>query len=433
MSEKFKLGLTRNRLFEFDNCVGFLGEIRGCFDISECEKALKTLLLKEPILSCSVELCENGDGYIVPGKCQPALEVFDGDENEFLKDISFKGFDFNNQLFSFVIINKNTLGIFAHTVVADTRALMYLASELMKVYEKKALSVVPSEIKVISESSQLPSNVLSPVIERLASDLEMGWQKKTRTFDFSDYKNAREKYLSQKENNDTIFLDIDKDLLCSLKDFANRRSVDVSSLVAFAFYKSLTEALGGKRKYKKLNVQANERVFFPCGDDLQVGAYNGLVVVEEKKNKNASASLNDNAISFHKEIYKRVTSAFKVFYNEYMFMRLSPSFVDSQYIYCAGNFKHKYSKKLAGTYGCANEVIGEFCSFNLNQKTWSGLEVFERVSPWETLKMRSTTMITFVEKGEVGQICFAYKTDKISSSMAQSITEKVISLLKQIR
>ncbi len=431
MSEKFKLGLTRNRLFEFDNCVGFLGEIEEAFDVAECEKALKTLLLKEPLLSCNIELCENGEGYIVPEKNALALEVFDGDKNEFLKNISFKGFDFKEQLFSFVIINKNTLGVFAHTVVADARTLMYLASEFMSIYEKKNLSVVPAEINVISETSQLPSNVLSPVIDKLASDLEMGWQKKTNVFDYFDYKNAREKYLSQKENTDTISLDVDKALLCNLKAFACREKVDVSSLVAFAFYKSLTEALGGKRKYKKFNVQANERVFFPQGSDMQLGAYNGFAVVEEKKNKNASTSLSDNAISFHKEIYKRVTSAFKVFYNEYMYMRLSPSFVDSQYIYCAGEFNHKYSKKLAQIYGCANEVVGEFCSYNLNQKIWSGLDVFKKVISWEPLKMRSTTMITFLEKGETGQIYFTYKADKIRDSQAKNIAEKAVDLLKE--
>ena len=428
MSEKFKLGLTRNRLFELDNCVGFLGELEEAFDIAECEKALKTLVLKEPILTCGIELCEDGEGYIVPEKHQLTLDAFDGDKNEYLKSISFNGFDFNEQLFSFVIINKNTLGIFAHTAVADCRALMYLASELMAIYQKKNLSVLPAEIKVVSEVSQLPTNVVSPVIDKLASDLEIGWQKKTRVFSYSDYKNAREKYLSHKGNADAISLELSEELMSSLKGFAERECVDVSSLVAFAFYKSLTETLGGKRKYRKLNVQANERVFFPDGDKMQVGAYNGFVVVEEKK-KNASGSLTDRAKNFHNEIYKRATSAFKVFFSEYLFMRLSPAFQDSQYVYCAGELKHKYSKKLAETYGCANEVVGEFCSFNLNQKTWSGLDAFESVTPWEPLKMRSTTMITFVERGNKGQLCFTYKTDKISTDSARIIAEGAVDLL----
>lgn len=431
MSEKNKLGLTRNRLFEFDNCVGFLGEVEEVFDIAECEKALKALILKEPILTCGIELCENGEGYIDPEMHQPAFEIFEGDKSEYVKNIAFNGFDFSKQLFIFAIINKNTLGIFAHTAVADCRTLMYIASELMAIYQKKSLSVVPAEIKLVSEASQLPASVVSPVVDKLASDLEMGWQKKTRSFSYSDYKIARDKYLLQKGEVDTISLEMDKALLGELRGFAERESVDVSSLVAFAFYKSLTETLGGKRKYRKLNVQANERVFFPDGDKMQVGAYNGFVVVEEKK-KNASRALADRAKGFHKEIYKRVTSAFKVFFNESLLMRLSPSFPDSQYIYCAGDFKNKYSKKLAEVYGCANEVVGEFSSFNLNQNFWAGLDAFKSVTPWEPLKMRSTTMITFVEKGDKGQICFTYKTDKISTDSARSIAEKAMDLLEKI-
>ncbi len=431
MSEKFKLGLTRNRLFEFDNCVGFLGEVEEAFDIAECEKALKALILKEPILTCGIELCENGEGYMVPEMHQPALEAFEGDKSEYLKNITFNGFDFSKQLFTFVIINKNTLGIFAHTAVADCRTLMNLASELMAIYQKKNLSVVPAEIKVISEALQLPASVVSPVIDKLASDLEMGWQKKTRSFSYSDYKNAREKYLSRKGNADAISLEVNEEIMTSLKCFAERECVDVSSLVAFAFYKSLTETLGGKRKYRKLNVQANERVFFPDGDKMQVGAYNGFVVVEEKK-KNASGALTDRANSFHKEIYKRATSAFKVFFSEYLLMRLSPAFQDSQYIYCAGELRYKYSKKLAEVYGCANEVVGEFCSFNLNQKFWAGLDAFKSVTPWEPLKMRATTMITLVEKGDKAQIFFSYKTDKISTDSARVIAEKAVDLLEKI-
>ena len=433
MSEKIKLGLTRNRLFEFNNCVGFLGEVEEAFDIKECEKALKTLSLKEPLICCGVELCEDGEAYFVTEKHEMCFEVFNGDKDAFLKNINAVGFDFSGKLFSFIIINGNTLGIFAHTVVADARSLMYLAGEFMGIYKNKLVSVVPSEIKVLSETSQMPSNVFSVVIDRLASDLELGWQKKTKVFTYDDYSAARCKYLSTKEETPSVFLDIDEKHLCDLKEFAERECVDVSSLVAFAFYESLTGALGGKRKYRKLNIQANERVFLSDVNKMQLGAFNGVVVVEKKKNKKLPDSLINNAVAFHKEIYKRVTSAFRVFYNEFLFMRLPVSFTDSQYMYCAGEFQHKYSKKLANTYGCANEVVGEFCSFNLNQQIWSNLEAFENVVSWEPLKMRSSSMITFVEKGTRGYIHFTYKKDKISDDVAKKITEKVVALLKDFK
>lgn len=432
MSEKFKLGLSRNRLFEFDDCVSFLGETEEAFDLSECEKALKTLCLKEPILGCGIELCENAEAYLITGKKEIALEVFQGDKESFVRERIRNGVDFSGNLFSFVIINGNTLGVFAHTAVADARSLMYLAGEFMSIYNSKTLSVVPSEIKVISETSQMPSNVFSVVIDRLASDLEVGWQKNTRTFTCDDYKIAREKYLNSKSDMGSVELEINEELFSKVKHFAQEEKVDVSSLVAFAFYESLTETLGGKRRYRKLNVQANERVFFEEYDKMRVGAFNGITAVEKKKNKKSPDTLSANAVNFHKEIYKRVVNAFSVFYNEFLFMRLPDDFADSQYMYCAGEFEHKYSKKLAETYGCANEVVGEFCSYNLNQKLWSGLDVFKKVIPQEPLKMRSTTLITFVEKGEKGKVYFVYKKGKLSDSVAQNVTQKALEILGKI-
>ncbi len=433
MPEKIKLGLTRNRLFEFDNCVGFLGEVEYDFDIKKCEKALKILSLKEPLLCCGVELCEDGEAYLVTEQHEMCFEVFDGDKNEYLKNINSVGFDFSGKLFSFVIINSNALGIFAHTVIADARSLMYLAGEFINIYKNESASVVPSEIKVISEISQMPSNVFSVVVDRLASDLEVGWQKKTKTFTYDDYVNAREKYISSKKEMGGLFFEIDESLFFDLKKFAVRECADVSSLVAFAFYECLTEALGGRRKYRKMNIQANERVFLPDINKIEIGAFNGAVVVEKKKNKKIPDTLLNNAVAFHKEIYKRITSAFSVFYNEFLFMRLPASFTDSQYMYCAGKFQHKYSKKLATIYGCANEVVGEFCSFNLNQKIWSDLDNFKSVASWEPLKMRSSSMIVFLEKRDRGYIYFNYKKDKISDDTAKSIAEKVVSLLRELK
>ncbi len=432
MSEKFKLGLTRNRLFEFCNCVSFLGEVETDFDIAQCERVLKILGLKEPLLCSAVELCDNGEAYLVTERNSVKLEVFQGDVEAFVKKKEKDGFDFSKQLFSFAILNGKTLGIFAHTVVADARTLMYLAGEFMRIYSKTPASVVPSEIKILSEKTQLPSNVYSIVIERLASGLEIGWQKSPEVFTQEDYKVAREKYLSQESDSGTIVLKIDTHILGRLKSFAQKENVDVSSLVAFAFYETLTATLGGRRRYRKLNVQANERVFFEDFDKMQVGAFNGLITVEKKKNKKTPDTFENNAINFHKEIYKRMTNAFDVFYNEFLFLRLPESYVDSQYMYCAGEYQHKYSRKLADTYGCANEVVGEFCSYNLNQNYWSSLNGFKRVCPCESLKMRSSTLITFVEKGDEGEVFFVYKKDKLSDSAAHGVVEKAIELLNKL-
>lgn len=431
MSEKFKLGLTRNRLFEFDNCVCFLGRAADKFDAVKCQRAFKMLLLKEPILSCGVELCENSDAFLVTDKNDLVLEFYQGDEQAFVDKMKAEGMGFCNNLFSFVIMNESTLAIFAHTVIADVRALMYLADEFMDIYKNDVVSVVPSQIFVISEVSQLPSNVLSVVIDKLSSGLDVGWQKKTKNFTCGDYEKARKKYMSAEKEQGSIAFEIDKNTFVALKSFAHKEGVDVSSLVAFAFYEGLTAFVRGKRKYRKLNVHANERIFFSDGYKMQIGAYNGIVTVGKTKNKKDLAAIANKAKAFHGEIYKRVTSAFTAFYNEYLFMRLPASFVDSQYMYCAGEFRHKYSKKLAEVYGCANEVTGEFCSCNLNQQVWNNLHCFDKIALSEPLKMRSTTMITFVEKGDSATVCFEYKKDRVSDETARNIVENAVDLLKE--
>lgn len=433
MSEKFKLGLTRNRLFEFENCVSFLGRMKEDFDGEKCHKAFRTLLLKEPILSCGIELCENGDAYLVTDVKEPSLDFFQGDEQSFVENMKVNGFDFCESLFSFVILNNRTFAVFAHTVVADVRSLMYLADEFMNIYRNEIASVVPSDVIVLSEISQLPTKAFSVVAEKLSADLEIGWQKKTKTFTYDDFKNARDKYLSLREQQGSISFEFDESEFQRIKGFASGRDIDASSVVALAFYENLKKTLGGRRKYRKLNIQVNERVFFDEGHKMQVGAYNGVITVAKTKNKKISDTFENKAEVFHGEIYKRFTSVHAAFYNEILFMKLPASFVDSQYMYCSGVFRHKSSKKLATVYGCANEVAGEFCSYNLNQKKWRNIASFDEVVLSEPLKMRSTTLISFVEKGNSATIRFDYKKSKISDESARKLVGNVVELLKKIK
>ena len=433
MSERIKLGLTRNRLFEFDNCVSFCGKIDGAFDIAECQKALKMLWMKEPLLSGVIELEESGDAFVVTDKALPSLEISECSALEYIQQKKIEGIDFSKELFSFAIAEGDTLCICSHTAVADVRALMYLAGEFISFYNKRTLSVEASGINLISEATDMPSNVFSVVVDRLASGLEVGWQKKTAFFDVEDYKKARVEYLADKDSVGVIERAFSQELSDGLKAFSQRENVDFSSLVAFSFHKSLVDALGGKRKYRKMNIQSNSRVFFEDFTNMNLGAFNSFFAVEKKKNKKLPNTLQNNAVSFHKEIYKKATSAFSSFYNEFLFMRLPQSFADSQYMYCAGAFKHKYSKKLACTYGCANEVIGEFCSYNLNQRFWSALKDFQEIHLSEPLKMRSTSLVTFVENQGNNTVCFEYKKGKISDEMASEITRKAIEILGTLR
>ena len=433
MLPKYKLGLTRNRLFEFDNCVSFCGKIEGGFNIAECEKALKMLWVKEPLLSGVIELEADGKAYVVTGRVEPRLELVEIDAQSYIYKKKLDGVDFTKELFSFAVAEGNTLCICAHTTVADSRTLLYLASQLMAFYNKESVSVEPSEVEIISDVADMPSNAFSVVVDRLASGLEVGWQKKPASFTVADYKKAREKYMAKKSPVGVIERPLSQELVDSLKVFAQREGADVSSLVAFAFYENLCSTLGGRRKYRKLNVQSNSRAFFEKGSAMSVGAFNSFFTVAKKKDKKLAETLQNNAVGFHKEIYKKAIGAFSTFYNEFLFMRLPESFADSQYMYCAGEFRHKYSQKLAETYGCASEVVGEFTSVNLNQRFWSGLGPFAEVVASEPLKMRSTTILSLVQNSKYNVLLFEYKKDKLSDEAALALVENSIKILENLK
>ena len=139
MPERIKLGLTRNRLFEFDNCVSFYGKIKGEFDLAECEKALKMLWVKEPLLSGVVELEEDGKAFVSLNKASPSLEIAQYSALEYIWQKKTDGLDFTKNLFTFAIAEGDSLCICAHTAVADVRSLMYLAGAFMSYYNKNAI------------------------------------------------------------------------------------------------------------------------------------------------------------------------------------------------------------------------------------------------------------------------------------------------------
>lgn len=423
MSERIQLKLTRNRLFEFDNCVLFGGKLSKQIDLTELKKALKTLFLKEPILTGKIELNENSEAFLVTENAEPEFEIYNGDTDEIISEIRRKGLDFFKRVFRFALINGDTVCIFAHTAVADVRSLMFLFSELFGFYNKSDLMIIPSEIKLFSSVYDLPSNVFSPLTDKLASDLEVGWQKKIARFTVEDFLEARNKYFSSASEVGKTGFVINESHTSALKEFAADKGIDVSSAVAFVLFEK-SKDFAKSRKEKRMVVQANERVFFDSFANMAVGPFNGSVKISQKK-KNAKLPLNEQVVAFHKELYKKVTSSFSVYYNESLLMKLSPSFCDSAYMYTAGLFKHKYSKKLAENYGFKDEGLTEFCAYNLSQEYWSALPGFSKLYLSEPLKQRTESLLTFTEYNGKLFVDFEYKKDVFGDSDAASLCDAV--------
>lgn len=432
MSDNAKLYLTRGRLFSFDSCNGFLAEYEFGFNEEDANRAVKSLFAVYSLLGSAIKLEDDGSAFIEENRVGASVVFLEGDEKEICRGLLREGLFFSEKLFAFFVINNKTLFVLGHRTVSDARSLMYLAEEFLEFYSRKRISVEPVCSESFSDIFSLPSNAFSPVIERLASDLEVGWQKKPAVFTAEDYKKAKTIYFNEQPQIKELRCSFEEAEIEGLKRFSGKNGVDVSSVVAFAFFEALDEAIEGKRRFKKMNIVSNGRPFFEKDEKYKIAPLDGYVTVSGKQKKKADTSRIGKLKSFHGEIYKRVTSSFTVFYTDHLHAKVPPFFCDSAYMFAAGLWKQKYSKRLALTYGCANEVMSEFASFNLEQGYWSGLTDFRRVEVFEPLKLRSASSVCFVTGAGKAEVVFRFKTDKISEAQGGKIFLKATEAIKNI-
>ena len=122
MSLKYKLGLTRNRLFEFDNAVLFCGKF--AFQNSELQKALRLLCIKEPLVTSRICLEDNGEAYAVVGSVEQSVDFTAKSRDELVTEYENCGVSFFDKAFEFSYTSDGYLVIAAHTALSDARALL---------------------------------------------------------------------------------------------------------------------------------------------------------------------------------------------------------------------------------------------------------------------------------------------------------------------
>lgn len=429
MSERYKLGLTRNRLFDFENCVVFAGRYDGSVDGEKGERALKMLSLKEPLITSKIELEENGEAFAVTGSVVQTIALREETLDKILASYNNTGLCFWEKLFEFSLSADGYFVIVGHTCVADAKALLRLAVYFSELYNSNSFSVNPSRINLISEKTKLPIEVLSPITDKLSLELESKWSEKPVVFGVADYKKAKKAYDDCKGEVAVLKAELSEDAVDKLQAYARENNVDASSVVGFAFYEKLCDNTGKKSSVRKMNVYGDSRFFFENSDEYNVGAFNGVVSAYLRK-KDKRKELNERVKAFHISRYKGVTSTFKVLYDDVFMMSLSPSFCDSTYMYAAGCFKNKASAKLAENYGCRCEKMCDYFSCNLDQSYWSELGHFSEVMVREPLKMRSYSYLNFIVKDGKGYITFSYKKSAYEDKIAENIFEKSIALIK---
>lgn len=428
MEKNIKIGLSRSRLFDFQNVVSFVGEVGEPFDLKELNKALKMLSVKEPLIISAICLDDESEAYLQPDKNQPTIEIIEKDIDLFLKEQINKGINFNEDLFKFFVVNKNTLVILSHTVVSDSKSLLILAQELLSFYNKESVDIEPEVIKLFSEEGDLPLSVDSFVADKVTEVLDNNYLIKQQNFNYNDYINAKECFLKKYGETDFCSIQIDEKLCEHLKEKCEELKVDFSSLVLFAITEAVKQQAKTQKKQLKINVLADRRPFFVERDSYSVGCFNGNVSVDVLKNP---SDLSKSVKAFHDSVYKKVCSCFNTFYSELFLSKLTPSFLDSCFMYKAGVYKNKNTKKLATLYGCEQQFLLFFESYNLNQNAWEKLSTFHHIRVKEPHKSNFNVSFSLVQSSKTTLFC-EWNSAQYSKMQIDDFFKKTISFLEKI-
>lgn len=425
MTERFKLGLTRNRLFALDNAVVFVGTCDFCFDERDCAKALKMLAIKEPVITGVAELAEDSSAYIVTGKHEPGFNFTEDEASDVKEHYDSIGIDFSEHLFEFSVCRGNTLVIAAHTAVCDSKSVLRLAMEFVNYYTHKSVSVEPSDLRTFPDVQSLPAKLNSPIIDKLSADIESKWKKKKESFTVADYKRASEKYSSEKPDIGFVKTVISAEDKVKLREYCSENNIDLSSVVAYGFYDVVYSSVNAAKKALKMSCYSDRRLFVSDTGNCRVGAFNGYVDVSVKV-KDKKKSDEERMKALHVARYKGVTSAFRSFYDELLLMKLPQEYNDASYMSVAGLCSSASAKRLAENYGCCDSRIMAYFSCDAEQEYWSQLSFFKSISVHEPFVRRFYTMVEAIICEDEIRISFRYNKGEIDEKKALEIASEAM-------
>ncbi len=428
MDNNLKIGLSRCRLFDFQNCVSFVGEYCEEFNEKELQKAMKMLSVRYPVITTQIELNEKAEAFLQLEKYTPEAVFFEGDLKAFVSANKAEGIDYNGQLFKFFVVNGKTLVIFSHTIVSDAKSLLFLAKELLAYYNKETVSVEPKSIKLFSTEAELPLEAESFVADRVTEVLNNSWLEKPAGFCFDDYKKAQKAFVEEKLKTGSKVFYLDEELCYALKTRCEELKIDFSSAVAFSLFKALIKCKKASKKEAKLELQVDRRPYFTERELYYVGAFNGTVLVDAPKD---NVSLTEQVTALHKSYYKKFSECFNAFYNELFLSKLEPSFLDSTFIYKAGQYNRKPTKKLASLYGCEQKILLGFSSYNLTQHKWEKLSTFRHILVNEPHKSNKSVSATLV-MGEKNTLNLEWEASAFSASQIEDVYTNFVSVLQQL-
>lgn len=426
MVETYKLGLSRNRLLEFENTVVFRGKYKEWLDEEAARKAMKMLSLKERVITANARLEENGDAYIATGVVEPEIIFSQFTAEEIVRAYETTPLLFTEKLFEFSFSQDGYLVIAGHTVACDGKSLLRLAAQFVGYCEKSDMSIEPNAIYTFSEPRSLPVDVVSPIVNKLSSELDNKWQRVQKKYSFEEYMSARAWYVDGLSSIGVQKAHVSVEKLKRYISFCEEKEVDFLSLLYYGFYKAICNNIHHEKNASKMRISADRRFFHGAGDKFSVGAYNGSVCVSLSKSEKKKTD-EEQLKAFHLDTYKALTSPFRVFSDEILLANVNVELCDASYMFLAEKNKSKIVKDFARTYGCMNMELCDCSYYNLTQRYWSALQSFSNVMVEEPFKRNRTRLSLCAVEDENGcTINLRYDSASIDKDIAEKVIEEAM-------
>ncbi len=427
MNDRYKLGLTRSRVFALENCVYFSGILGEPADTAQFEKAVTMLREKYPLLCGTIELCPNGEAYVVESLNTIPFESVAGDAVSIISEECRRGFDFSKALFKIVLVNADTVVLFGHTAVCDVNSLALLAGELMRFYRRESFDIERREPELFPEKSDLPDNVTSGVAERIANTLNFAWIKHDRFFGYSDYLKAVKAYSAKRPRQNAVTVTVGAGETEAIVSRCHGNNTDVSAAAAYCVFDRLAKG-GCLKRDRHVLWQCNERLFLSENEVRGVGPYNSAAAVKVPRSKKKRLAPFD---AFQDETYKKHATCFNVFYDSVYLMEVLPQLCDAANLCEAGVFKNRTAKSLAKKeFNMRNCALG--CEFlNFDQQYWGTVKCFESVAFSEPFSQRSQFYLNVsLFNGEL-KLNLIYRDGELDTGRAFAILENAVKMLKE--
>ena len=386
LSERYKLGLSRDRLFSPEACVCAFGTYSSPQNLSDLQKALKKLSVREPLLTAAIELKPDGRAYFVTDSASPSFSEGSGELTSFAESERAKPFDVTKELFRFILIDKVTVGIFAHEAAADCKGLAHLLGELNRYLLHGETDVTPATVRTVPGFDELPRYASSPITAKLVDSYNDKWAGVDKKFTLAELPELYASYgRSHGADKREIQLSVlDKAKTAAMKAEAQKLKVDYSSLLAFSFYTQLKDAHQKEPDKKKRKLIT----YFSYGVDLRrklatpapfsLGNFSSYICSQVRYSKKAPEA-NGGVTGFHKAVFKSYYDAYSLFNVKTVMMGVDPFLADSQFFYAYSGLKNSPSKNLSKSFGVSKNVMLAFNSYNLDLDVWNKLSDFESI------------------------------------------------------